>query len=103
MSRIAKYPVPVPKGVEVSLAGGSISVKGPLGAIARPANPNVGLQREGEAILQNAPYVDLVVGTANVDRVPELVDEVRRTGSRLVALEMPKRGSISWQKRRVGP
>lgn len=53
-------------------------------------------QREGEAILQNAPYVDLVVGTANVDRVPELVDEVRRTGSRLVALEMPKRGTPSW-------
>src|SRR5687767_15730845 len=30
-------------------------------------------QREGEAILKQAPYVDLVVGTANVDRVPELV------------------------------
>ncbi|HEU4754833.1 MAG TPA: tRNA (N6-isopentenyl adenosine(37)-C2)-methylthiotransferase MiaB, partial [Armatimonadota bacterium] len=53
-------------------------------------------QREGEAILQNAPYVDLVVGTANVDRVPELVDEVRSTGRRLVALEMPKRGTPSW-------
>ena len=25
MSRIAKYPVPVPKGVEVNLAGGSIA------------------------------------------------------------------------------
>ena len=37
-------------------------------------------QREGENILKNAPFVDLVLGTANVDRVPELVDQVRRTG-----------------------
>ena len=35
MSRIAKYPIPVPKGVEVNLAGGSISVKGPLGTHRR--------------------------------------------------------------------
>lgn len=53
-------------------------------------------QREGEEILKNAPYVDLVVGTANVDRVPDLVAEVRRTGRRLVALEMPTRGTPSW-------
>jgi tRNA-2-methylthio-N6-dimethylallyladenosine synthase len=53
-------------------------------------------QREGEAILRNAPYVDLVLGTANVDRVAELVAEVRRTGERLLALEMPKRGTPSW-------
>jgi tRNA-2-methylthio-N6-dimethylallyladenosine synthase len=53
-------------------------------------------QREGEAILKHAPYVDLVIGTANVDRVPELVAEVRRTGQRVLALEMPRRGTPSW-------
>jgi large subunit ribosomal protein L6 len=67
MSRIAKYPVPVPKGVEVNLAGGSISVKGPLGAIARPANPNVGVQKEGEAIifkaLGNSNHANAMSGT----------------------------------------
>ena len=67
MSRIAKYPVPVPKGVEVNLAGGSISVKGPLGAIARPANPNVGVQQEGEAIifkaLGNSNHANAMSGT----------------------------------------
>ena len=67
MSRIAKYPVPVPKGVEVNLAGGSISVKGPLGAIARQANPNVGVQREGEAIifkaLGNSNHANAMSGT----------------------------------------
>lgn len=53
-------------------------------------------QREGAEILKNAPYVDLVLGTANVERVAELVDQVRRTGERLVALEMPTRGKPSW-------
>jgi large subunit ribosomal protein L6 len=54
MSRIAKYPIPVPKGVDVSIAGGSISVKGPLGSIARPADPNVEVKREGDELLCKA-------------------------------------------------
>jgi len=54
MSRIAKYPVPLPKGVEVNLAGDSISVKGPLGTIARPADPNVGVAKEGDSIVFKA-------------------------------------------------
>jgi large subunit ribosomal protein L6 len=44
MSRIAKYPIPLPKGVEVTLASGTISVKGPLGTMARPMDPVVGIQ-----------------------------------------------------------
>ena len=67
MSRIAKYPVPVPKGVEVNLAGGSIAVKGPLGAIARPSDPNVGVQKEGENIvfkaLGNSNHANAMSGT----------------------------------------
>jgi len=67
MSRIAKYPVPVPKGVEVNLAGGSISVKGPLGTIARAADPNVGVQKEGESItfkaLGNSNHANAMSGT----------------------------------------
>jgi large subunit ribosomal protein L6 len=67
MSRIAKYPVPVPKGVEVNLAGGSIAVKGPLGAIARPADPNVGVQKDGENIvfkaLGNSNHANAMSGT----------------------------------------
>jgi tRNA-2-methylthio-N6-dimethylallyladenosine synthase len=67
------------------------------------ANPNLVLgvcgcqaQREGEAILRNAPWVDLVVGTANVDRLPELVDRVREQGGPLLALELPARGTPAW-------
>jgi large subunit ribosomal protein L6 len=54
MSRIAKYPVPLPKGVEVTLASGQISVKGPLGTIARAADPNVEVKKEGEQVLFKA-------------------------------------------------
>ena len=50
MSRIAKYPVPLPKGVEVNLASGQISVKGPLGTIARAMDPNVGIEKDGETL-----------------------------------------------------
>ena len=57
----------MPKGVEVNLAGGSIAVKGPLGAIARPADPNVGVQKEGENIvfkaLGNSNHANAMSGT----------------------------------------
>ena len=67
MSRIAKYPVPLPKGVEFTVAGGSISVKGPLGSIARPADPNVEVKKDGEQIvfkaLGNSNHANAMSGT----------------------------------------
>lgn len=67
MSRIAKYPIAVPKGVEVTLASDTISVKGPLGTIARPADPNVELKREGEHLvctaLGNSRHATAMSGT----------------------------------------
>lgn len=43
MSRVAKKPISLPKGVEMSMAAGSISVKGPKGtlSIAQPAGVSV--------------------------------------------------------------
>jgi large subunit ribosomal protein L6 len=67
MSRIAKYPIPVPKGVEVNLADGSISVKGPLGTIGRPADPNVEVKKDGEQLvlkaLGNSRHANAMSGT----------------------------------------
>jgi len=67
MSRIAKYPIPVPKGVDVNLASGQISVKGPLGAIARAADPNVALERSGDELLfkplGNSRHANAMSGT----------------------------------------
>src|SRR5688500_12257427 len=54
MSRIAKFPIPVPKGVEVNVASGQISVKGPLGSMARPADPNVAVEKDGDQLLCKA-------------------------------------------------
>ena len=59
MSRIAKYPVPVPKGVDVTLAGGNISVKGPLGVIARAADPNVTVEKDGRVVFATDVMFDL--------------------------------------------
>jgi large subunit ribosomal protein L6 len=67
MSRIANYPVSLPKGVEVSVASGQISVKGPLGTIARSADPNVEVKKDGETLtfkaLGNSNHADAMSGT----------------------------------------
>jgi large subunit ribosomal protein L6 len=46
MSRIAKYPVALPKGVEVALSGAEISVKGPLGTLTQAILPAVTVAKE---------------------------------------------------------
>ena len=60
MSRVAKYPVELPKGVEVSIAGGEISVKGPLGTLKQPLLPSVTIENDGQAL-----QVKAVEGTVN--------------------------------------
>jgi len=54
MSRVANNPITVPNGVEVNIASGQISVKGPLGTLARSADPNVAVEREGESLMCKA-------------------------------------------------
>jgi large subunit ribosomal protein L6 len=41
MSRIAKYPVELPKGVEAKVAADAITVKGPLGTLSQALNGDV--------------------------------------------------------------
>jgi large subunit ribosomal protein L6 len=50
MSRVAKYPVDLPKGVEVNIAGGEISIKGPLGTLKQSLLPSVTIEKNGEAL-----------------------------------------------------
>lgn len=47
MSRIAKNPIVLPAGVEVTLAANEVSVKGPLGTLKQVLNSDVTVQREG--------------------------------------------------------
>jgi large subunit ribosomal protein L6 len=51
MSRIGKFPVPVPKGVEVTLGAETVSVKGPLGTLTQQLSSQVRIKREGDQLL----------------------------------------------------
>jgi large subunit ribosomal protein L6 len=51
MSRVAKNPIVVPAGVEVTLGSAGVSVKGPLGALSQTANADVKVEREGDVLL----------------------------------------------------
>jgi large subunit ribosomal protein L6 len=89
MSRIAKYPIPVPKGVEVSVASGQISVKGPLGTIARAADPNVAVEKDGDALvckaLGNSRHANAMSGTMRA-LVANMVTGVTKGFERKLAL-----------------
>jgi large subunit ribosomal protein L6 len=50
MSRIAKYPVSLPSGVEVNLAAEQIAVKGPLGILTQPLNGDVVIKKDGDKL-----------------------------------------------------
>ena len=47
MSRIAKYPVEIPKGVEASIKPDLITVKGPLGTLTQTLTGNVVINEDG--------------------------------------------------------
>jgi len=46
MSRVGKMPLPLPKGVDVSVGAEKISVKGSLGTLVRPVNALVTIKNE---------------------------------------------------------
>lgn len=57
MSRIAKAPVSLPKGVEVGINGQDVTVKGPKGSLSRTLHPFVSIA-EAEQSLQLSPVED---------------------------------------------
>ncbi|TXG79180.1 MAG: 50S ribosomal protein L6 [Rhodocyclaceae bacterium] len=50
MSRIGKNPITLPAGVEVKVADGAITVKGPLGTLTAAAHPSVTVSLEGQSL-----------------------------------------------------
>ena len=50
MSRIGKMPITIPDGVEVTLNGNVITVKGPKGTLTRELNPHVTVKIEDKKI-----------------------------------------------------
>jgi large subunit ribosomal protein L6 len=54
MSRVAKNPIVLPSGVEVNVAAGLVSVKGPLGSLSHQFNSSVAVERDGDKVVFKA-------------------------------------------------
>ncbi len=55
MSRIGKAPVPVPSGVDVTIAGNNVTVKGPKGSLARELPGAITIRHDGDTLLVERP------------------------------------------------
>ncbi len=62
MSRVAKNPIVLPAGVDVTLSGEAIAIKGPLGTMKFAANPAVKVEK-----VDGALRCQPVEGVANAD------------------------------------
>ena len=51
MSRVAKSPITVPAGVDVTLTTQQVSVKGPMGTLIQSLNSDVAVERQGDTLL----------------------------------------------------
>ena len=55
MSRIGRKPITIPAGVQVTLADGVVTAKGPKGALTQKIHPNMAVAIEGNEITVTRP------------------------------------------------
>jgi len=55
MSRIGQAPIPVPSGVDITIDGQNITVKGPKGQLSRTIVPTIAITREEDTLLVTRP------------------------------------------------
>ena len=55
MSRIGKMPIPVPSGVDVTIDGRHVTVKGPRGTLEHDAPETITIAREGDELIVTRP------------------------------------------------
>ena len=55
MSRIGRLPIAVPSGVDVTIDGRTVTVKGPKGSLSRSLHPDITVSREDATIVVTRP------------------------------------------------
>ena len=55
MSRIGKLPITVPAGVDVTIDGSTVTVKGPKGTLTQTFNSNLSIVKDGDTITVSRP------------------------------------------------
>ena len=70
MSRIGKRPIEIPKGVDVTISGDNVTVKGPKGTLSRLIHSKVKLEKE-ESVLN--------ISRQNEDRMSNSLQGLTRT------------------------
>jgi large subunit ribosomal protein L6 len=55
MSRIGRLPIPVPSGVDVTIDGRKLTVKGPKGELTRELHPDMTVSREDDTLVVTRP------------------------------------------------
>jgi large subunit ribosomal protein L6 len=55
MSRVGRKPIPVPSGVDVTLEGARVVVKGPKGTLERQVSPDMIISREADMLVVSRP------------------------------------------------
>ncbi len=74
MSRIAKAPINLPAGVNVTIAGQNVAVKGPNGAMALDVHASVAVAQEGSSI--SVKPVDDATGFAMAGTMRQLLNNM---------------------------
>jgi large subunit ribosomal protein L6 len=55
MSRIGRLPITIPAGVDVTIDGRTVTVKGPKGQLSRELHPDIAVSRENGSIVVTRP------------------------------------------------
>jgi large subunit ribosomal protein L6 len=62
MSRIGKKPIPIPKGVTVSIAGDAVEIQGPKGKLRQPCPPGITFEVKDGQLLAKTVRDDAELG-----------------------------------------
>jgi large subunit ribosomal protein L6 len=90
MSRLGKKPIKIPKGTEVKVSEGNISVKGPLGTLSRNLNQNIAVKVTGDEVavsfIRENPQAMVLVGTW-VSHISNMLSGVNKAFEKKLLIE----------------